>query len=96
MLKMSSRLSRVSFGSFDETGNFSLDLPKNPDKPKRKISQTPSNATSATSYEKKPGFGLINFFALRVLIFDIGVALGDVATDFAQVYFTKKFLWEDN
>ena len=88
---MSSRLSRVSFGSFDESGNLSMDLPKKSDKPKRKISATPSNATSAYSYEKKPGFGLLNFFTLRVLIFDIGVALGDVITDFAQVSYHLHF-----
>ena len=41
--------------------------------------------TTMTNFEKKPGFGLLDFFTLRVLIFDIGVALGDVATDFAQV-----------
>ena len=78
---MSSRLSRVSFGSVDESINLGYEQ-NYWDKPKRKISSTPS---SATSYLKKPGFGLLSFFTLRVLIFDIGVALGDVITDFAQV-----------
>ena len=55
------------------------------DEPKRKVSKTSSVMTTMTNFEKKPGFGLLDFFTLRVLIFDIGVALGDVATDFAQV-----------
>ena len=52
---------------------------------KRKLAPTPSNLTTISSFEKAPAFGLVNFFTLRVLIFDIGVALGDVISDFAQV-----------
>jgi len=52
---------------------------------KKKLSPTPSNMTVTSNFEKAPAFGLVNFFTLRVLLFDIGVALGDVASDFAQV-----------
>jgi len=79
---MSSRISKVSFGSsFDDDGQIRLHPDLNPDERKRKLSPTPSNVT----FEKGPAFGLLDFFTLRVLIFDIGIALGDVITDFAQV-----------
>lgn len=80
---MSSRLSRVSFGIPDDADNYNSRNAQ-----KRPLGKYLSTTTTATTYEKKPGFGLINFFTLRVLIFDIGVALGDVITDFAQVSLT--------
>ncbi len=49
------------------------------------LSPTSSIHTSASSFEKFPAVTLANFFTLKVLIFDIGLALGDVASDFAQV-----------
>jgi hypothetical protein len=82
-LDMSSRISKVSFGSsFDDDGQIRLHPDLNPDERKRKLSPTPSNVTA---FEKAPAFGLLDFFTLRVIIFDIGIALGDVITDFAQV-----------
>ncbi len=33
---------------------------------------------------KDPGFGLVNFFALKVIVFDIFISVGDVVSDFAQ------------
>ena len=81
---MSARISKVSFGSsFDEDGQIYLHPDAKQDERKRKLSPTPSNVTA---FEKKAAFGLLDFFALRVLIFDIGIALGDVITDFAQVF----------
>ena len=34
---------------------------------------------------KDPGFGLVNFFTLKVIFVDILIAFGDVLTDYAQV-----------
>ena len=100
--RLSKGMSKVSFGeSFDESGR----IISHPDSPqiedqknlddemrKRKLSPTPSNLTTISSFEKAPAFGLVNFFTLRVLIFDIGVALGDVVSDFAQVCHFMSFL----
>ena len=91
-------MSRVSFGeSFDETesppikNQKSLEGDEQPNKKleeekrKRILSPTPSNLTPITSFEKAPVFGLASCFTLKVLIFDFGLSLADVLSDFAQV-----------
>jgi len=34
---------------------------------------------------RDPGFGLVNFFTLKVLFVDVLISAGDVSSDFAQV-----------
>ncbi len=33
---------------------------------------------------RNPGFGLVNFFTLKVLFVDIAISVGDVGSDFFQ------------
>ena len=88
-------MSKVSFGLSVEEYGQNLEIPtfndERTEKRQRKLSPSPSAFTNS-SFEKAPAFGLINFFTLRILIFDIGVALGDVISDFAQVSVTSSHL----
>ena len=65
----------------DEQSNKKLEEEKR----KRILSSTPSNLTPISSFEKAPIFGLASCLTLKVLIFDFGLSLADVLSDFAQV-----------
>jgi len=52
---------------------------------KRILPSNTSNTTPTSSFEKRPVFGLATFFTLKLLIFDFGLSLADVSSDFAQV-----------
>ncbi len=77
-------MSKISQSS-DEDGQI-ISLPKSPRiEDKKCLDVDKQGKLTSQSVEKAPAFGLVNFFTLRVLILDIGVALGDVVSDFAQV-----------